>query len=203
MKEETLSGLDESSIESADLTALQAAFAMRSLDPSIRAAMHRLDPALLDGAAPALQIRSVDLSIRPRRSAGQTLLAVLGKTTMHRLKVPVSRPGFRHHLPAACLLPVLRRRMFTDEISKEAAASLFSQIYEKYEELAGTLDVLALFRNVPPECAGSIVLDEKLQQLSFLPDSGGKNSQKYTYGYYLAVLRDASGKLRRLLLRLE
>lgn len=203
MNEETLSGLDVSAIDNKDLAVLHDAFVIRSLDISIHLSVHAVDPAQLDGSATAPAIRTIDLHIRPRRSPGQALLAVLGKTQMHKLRIPGMTLRIRRTLELVNLLPVLRRRLFSDEISQKAAESLFSQIYEKYADEASALEVVALFRNVPPECAGSIALTANLQQASFLPDSRLKPPYKYSYGYYLSVLRDASGKLRRLLLRLE
>ena len=203
MHDPTLSGFNEADIDPQDLLRLHASFEFHGLDPGLTAVLHGLQQQQLDCSSLPRRIHKLDLSIRPRRSRLGKLLAALHLSKDYALPIPPFRLQIRRADSLAQSLPVYRRRLFTDEIPRSAAKSLFRQLHERFGDTSDELAVLALYRNIPPDCAGSISIDENLQQASFIPAGQTSGRRRVAQGHYLVVLRDASGKLRRVLFRLE
>lgn len=196
--ERSISGLDTSDIDAADLLYLHESFQFVTHRILLQAGTAALDLQLGQVQAPRT-VRSIDVRIGPpARRTG--LLGLVRRDPNVSIPIPAAKLSVRRDLDSAMEQPVSRRRQFADELGREQAEELYSQLYDHSRGFGEELEVLGLYADIPPECAGSIRLEENLSKAWFTPGSSG--SGRLSRGYHLTVLRTESGKLRRLLLRL-
>ena len=200
MPDPSISGLDTGGIDARDIQHLHDCFRFSKLSAAVHASC-RLMPATLFRSAAASRFQKVQLEISSPSSARRGLARLLGSKPFTSLQMPAARISVRKSLETALQLPVPRSRMFADELPRSSQETLFRCIYEKFGEEGHELDVIALYRHIPPECAGSISIESELRRAWFTPGSAAK--RRYSAGYYLVILRGKSGKLRRVLFRLD
>lgn len=194
----TVSGLDETQIDAADLRKLQEAFRLRQALPlpdqgadqrwisaGLRAeSIHIVEPAV---STPA--IRRVRIEPLPSGSG------------IRRYKLPAGLFHVRRDLKLALSQPVRRRRLNLGELSAKQEKELYRKLYEKYGERAKSITVQAVFAHVPPEAARSARLSSDLRLLSFVfpPDVSPRSAEE---GHYYIVLQDERNKTWSALFRL-
>jgi hypothetical protein len=104
-------------------------------------------------------------------------------------------------MATALNMQIRRRRVQAGELSEEQLKAVNAAVVRKYGSTARSLTLLGVFREVPPEAAHSIRLDDGLRFCQFnLPE--GCKPDRLRKGYSLIVVQGESGKTYPLLARL-
>jgi hypothetical protein len=197
----TVSGLDESQIDAADLEQLRKAVVLHTCDLKSSAKVRALPDAQLHIAPTASHLHSLQLGGASAGVAKQPVGLHELRAVYKQLELGAATPRIRKGLDAALSLAVRRRRLLEGELSREREKALYRALYQKLGEEAHGLEVRAVFAHVPPEAADSVSVDRELRWASFCLPAGWPASRARG-GFYLVVLRGEGNKTRRLLLRL-
>jgi hypothetical protein len=199
--ETTASGLREQELNQADIEQLRAQFRFSALPSSIDCSVQTLTDWPLAPGLEAGLLQRVPLDIPPVRSRPLKLAPLPGRVKVQHLRPDPVRLRVQRDLPRALGQPIRRTRVLPGDLAVAEQAAVNRAFVAKYGSGAARLHLQAVFREVPPEAAKSVRLDEALRFCQFeLP--AGVPVHKLHSGHALAVAIGDSGKTYPLLVRL-
>lgn len=195
------SGLDEGQLDQADLAALQELFRFRQLDPALSCIIYPLADWQIPEGLSAAALKRVELNLPAVAAQGLRMVPLPGKARNFSLLIQPLRPRLHKDLPLAWAQPVRRTRVLPAALRPAERESINRAMVAKYGADTRFLTLQAVFREVPPECAKTVRLDEALRFCQFsLP--AGSQAAKLRQGYALAIATGESGKTYPALARL-
>ncbi len=195
----TVSGLDETQIDPADLRALRDAVVLRTCDLEASATVTQLRDFEL--VFPPECLRQVEPGFSALRALALRIVPLPRQIKAQRLALNEPQLKLRRDLPLALKQPVRRPKLRPDDLPPGKQKALFTALYNKYGPQARELEVQAVFAHVPPEAKDALMLESTLNWAAFTLPPGLAVHQARA-DFYLVVLSGPGNETRKVLFRL-
>lgn len=197
----TASGLDETELDPRDMDELRGQFRFTRAEHESSAGVATLAGWELPPALDKSQLAITALAIPSVRAERMRMAPLPGKVRTATVRIDQPRVRMQRDLALALAMPIRRPRVAAGELTRAEQDAVNSAVVKKYGSAARNLTLAGVFREVPPEAAKSVRLDEALRFCQFtLPP--GTNVARLQSGYALVIATGDSGKTYPALARL-